>query len=176
MNLIYDGVLSSDVTYNIKDMLDKYPNVCEISEIPNYDVFKKWQDQECPLYITEHEDCMGIYYTKEQTLYGLVQKNFFDKEDTTSFIFFKTEGELNRFIIRFLFGIVPSNSHINGLGKPKSSMNMVLFGVEKSAPAVMLGPRPGSTSRFAPIVPAKRKSPLPENRIPRAGLRLARVR
>src|SRR6185436_15131133 len=54
-------------------------------------------------------------------------------------------------------------------------MRILLLGVEYSTPAVMLGPAPGSTSRFDSRVPAKRKSPLPENLVPSAGLRLGSV-
>lgn len=98
--LIYNGALTDDVLSNVKQMLTKYPNMCEITHMPLYELFKKWQDDECPLYTTSHESCMGQDYTREQTLYGLVHKDFIGG-GREAFIFFKSRKELDGFMERF---------------------------------------------------------------------------
>jgi len=101
MTLIYDGALTEYTAHAVQRMLNKYPNVCEISQVPDGNVFLQWMKDECPLYTTNHEDCMGGSYTREQTLYGLVHKNFGDKDDTVVFIFFKSKNEMDGFNMRF---------------------------------------------------------------------------
>lgn len=81
MNYLYDGPLSPDTMDHIRSMMRSYPNPIELKSVP-VDVLNTLPDN----HPSRAEDCMGGSYTKYTRRYGIVHKNFYDKESSV-FVF-----------------------------------------------------------------------------------------
>lgn len=102
--LIYDGFLSDDTIYHIKDMGRSYPHIIEVTGITKvfWDAFFEWAKESAGNLIVHHdieqESCMGEQYFRSGTLYGVVGSG---QADDHRFIFFCTKQEKENFIRDF---------------------------------------------------------------------------
>lgn len=93
MKYLYDGVLPEHIAGYVRDMIQTYHFVVELSDLPLN--WSDWHDANLKNYSYEDENCNGQKYTRTSKMYGLVSG------PKTRFLFLKSEEELQMMLTAF---------------------------------------------------------------------------